>query len=59
MRESLRRIYRNSTPAVDPAPLSGKAACNMYKKAMEWSKKHPNPVSFNRGRHRQNSKYTP
>lgn len=56
MRESLRRVYRNTTAASDPAPLSGKAACDMYKKATEWSKKHPNPIAFNRGRFKQNPK---
>lgn len=56
MRESLRRIYKNSTAAADPMPMSGREACDMYKKAAEWSKKHPNPICFNRGRHKQNAK---
>jgi len=55
MNESLRRIVKFAKAGADPMPTSGKEACNMYKKALEWSKKHPNPICFNRGRHKQSS----
>lgn len=53
-RESYKKLLSTSkAAAADPAPLNTK---NVYKITSEWSKKHPNPICFNRGRHKQNAK---
>lgn len=50
-RESYKKLLSTSkAAAADPAPLNTK---NVYKITSEWSKKHPNPISFNRGRGKQ------
>ena len=47
-RESYRKLLKtSSSSAAEPAALPVK---NVYKISSEWSKKHPNPISFNRGR---------
>jgi len=53
-RESYKKLLKTSAAAsADPAKLNVE---NVYKITSEWSKKHPNPISFNRGRHKQNPK---
>jgi hypothetical protein len=50
-RESYRKLIKTSSASAStPAKLD---VTNVYKISSEWSKKHPNPISFNRGRGRQ------
>lgn len=57
MLESTRRLANlTHTSQAEPIGFKKKVVTAIYKTAMEWSKKHPNPVSFNRGRHKQNAK---
>ena len=50
-RESYRKLIKTSSAApTEPTTLDTK---NVYKITAEWSKKHPNPISFNRGRGKQ------
>jgi len=57
MIESTRRLANfTHTSQAEPIGFKKRVVTKIYRAAMEWSKKHPNPICFNRGRPKQTSK---